>query len=862
MRKRILTVGLLLLVLALPALAVFKEQDLTQTLRVLLFELKQDYNRLSQRNNASESRITRQHNQLVSLVEESNELSLMLYSQPQDNTFDLTFALDQITRQYEDFVKNRMPFDDIINSMQVELERYSRLAQTLRHIPPERRVSSSVQQAVSVMDSIDVSIDTLLAVPSFAVNQGFELDSLGVVYRDSCLLLTESMIDHYYQRIAQIEEDSQYYAQTDEVLKEAYDYAQGRYMVVQKQVFLEGRHHYFYYLDNFSRYWRQARRDISSKYLEDSIIDTSGGSVSVWKGPIVWVYSFAMLLFLGLAILLGNLIVRLSMRWVPYFRTPYFREHKSLLVSLSGVIIFAAIVLVGLTGEEDVTFMHLASRMMGEFAALLGAILLSMLIRMQTSEQSHATTRAYLPTLSMAFLVIFLRIIFVPNSVLNLVFPPLLLLFAVWQLLKNIFGLKAVPREDRVLLWISCMVMIASTIISWVGLVMMSLLILVWWFFQLMLLQAITALFIILQRNYRKHMTKRQMEYRKQHPNLPLGSGKGVFIEISWLHDAMEMLVLPVLGIWSFPVAVILACKIFKINGVASELFFQPLINVEGVVHLSLFKLMIVLSLFFVFRYIIYAIKAFYRVWRTRAIIRKMEDPALFKESDVNYNLANNIISLAGWGIYVITAFVMLKIPTSALTIVTTGLATGIGFAMKDVLNNFFYGVQLMGGRVRVGDTIECDGIRGKVEGLSYQSTQVASEDGSIIAFTNTALFNKNFKNLTRNHQYEMINFTVGVKYGTDVEKARQVIRQALDPLLVKDKYGRDIVDMRKGIAIRLREFGDSSIDMQVLLYAAVEAHYSFAAAAKEAIYNAFNENGIEIPFPQRDVYIKETPAK
>ena len=322
------------------------------------------------------------------------------------------------------------------------------------------------------------------------------------------------------------------------------------------------------------------------------------------------------------------------------------------------------------------------------------------------------------------------------------------------------------------------------------------------------------------------------------------------------------MMLFPILAVWSFPVAVNLSCHVFNLNNVASRLFMGTFLEVEKLLSLSLFKLILVISLFFVFRYLVYAAKAFYRVWRTRAAIRKMKDPSLFKESDINYNLMNNVFSLLGWGIYVIIAFVMLKIPTSALTIVTTGLATGIGFAMKDVLNNFFYGVQLMGGRVRVGDTIECDGIRGKVESLSYQSTQVASEDGSIIAFTNTALFNKNFKNLTRNHQYEMINFTVGVKYGTDVEKAREVIREALQPLLVKDKYGRDLVDMKKGIAIRLRNFGDSSIDIQVLLFAAVEVHYSFAASAKEAIYNAFNANGIEIPFPQRDVYIKEAPRE
>ena len=61
-----------------------------------------------------------------------------------------------------------------------------------------------------------------------------------------------------------------------------------------------------------------------------------------------------------------------------------------------------------------------------------------------------------------------------------------------------------------------------------------------------------------------------------------------------------------------------------------------------------------------------------------------------------------------------------------------------------------------MTGRVRVGDWIECDGIRGKVESVTYQSTQVLTNDGCIIAFLNSSLFNKNFKNLTCNHGYEL----------------------------------------------------------------------------------------------------------
>jgi len=860
-KKRILT--LLLLALSLPALAVFKEEDLTSTLSLLLSELKQEYEALTARDNQGQARIAKQHQDLVELVEESNELSLMLYSQSQDNTFDLTYALDQITRQYEEFDRDRKPYDRIIGRMQVELERYSRLSQTLRNIPPVRRDPSTIPQAVTVMDSINVSIDTLVAMPSFAVKEGFELDSVGIVRRDSCLILAEAMVDHYIQLISKIEKDSQYYSETDLVLKEAYDYAQNRFKELQRQMFLEGEKDYFQILKD-GRYLRKAKKDILARYLYSGL-DDDEMELTSWKGPIVWVFAFLMLFLLGLAILLGSLIVRLTMRWVPYFRTPYFKEHRGLIISLVGVVVFTITsILLSLPEKEseDVLLINLAFRMMAEYAALLGAILLSILIRMENRTQTRAAVLAYLPTLSMAFLVIFLRIIFVPNSVLYIAFPPLVAVFTLWQLVMNFVKMKSLPKSDITMLWVSCAVMAASTVLSFIGLVMMALLVQVWWFFQLMFMQILTAFSILQHRYYKKHQSQHQLNYRKKHPYLPLSSAKGAFIEVTWLHDMLEMLLLPLMSIWSFPFAMVLSCKVFKISGVAKDLFFQPFLHVEGVVHLSLFKFLLVLSLFFLFRYLVYAIKAFYKVWRSRSCIRKLDKPELFKETDINFNLANNIITLVGWGIYVITSFVLLKIPTSALTIITTGLATGIGFALKDVLNNFFYGVQLMGGRVRVGDTIECDGIRGQVESLSYQSTQVASEDGSIIAFTNTALFNKNFKNLTRNHQYEMINFTVGVKYGTDVERARQIIREALDPLLVKDKYGRDLVDMKKGIAIRLRNFGDSAIDIQVLLFAAVEVHYSFAAAAKEAIYNAFNQNGIEIPFPQQDVYIKEAPAK
>ena len=202
------------------------------------------------------------------------------------------------------------------------------------------------------------------------------------------------------------------------------------------------------------------------------------------------------------------------------------------------------------------------------------------------------------------------------------------------------------------------------------------------------------------------------------------------------------------------------------------------------------------------------------------------------------------------WLIYAVSFILTFKIPMGAISIIAAGLATGIGLALKDILNNFIYGLQLMSGRLRVGDMIECDGIRGKVSEISYQSTQIAA-----------LLFNKNFKNLTRNSPYEFVKIVVGVSYGTDVEKVRDVLMHALKSDRRKDKYGREILDPsygKDGISVVFDEFADSSVNIAVKQFVIVEEKAAYISATQEKIYNALNEAGIEIPFPQRDIHVRQ----
>ena len=339
-------------------------------------------------------------------------------------------------------------------------------------------------------------------------------------------------------------------------------------------------------------------------------------------------------------------------------------------------------------------------------------------------------------------------------------------------------------------------------------------------------------------------------------------SSRGSYIEVTWFFNFVKDALLPIIATVSVPLCIYLAADVFNLSGAFDELLHRPFLNLTNasgneILSLSVYKIVLAIALFFVFRYVNNTVKAFYKLAKYRKLM-SVEGRKYVHTNEVNLTLANNIITILVWGAYVIMTVLMLRIPMGAISIVAAGLATGLGLAMKDVLNNFIYGIQLMSGRARVGDYIECDGIRGKVESISYQSTQILTADEAIMSFTNTALFNKNFKNLTKNNAYEFVKIIVGVAYGTDVETVRQLILESLEKLVREDKYGRSTIDRKKGFAVTFDGFGDSSVNLAVKAYVLVEERYAFVAAANEIIYRVLGENSIEIPFPQRDIHIRQ----
>lgn len=834
-----------MLCVSLSAGAVLKEKNLNSTLSVLRAELETTFN--EQRKNMARYTVyaETQHKQMISLMQRSDQVALMLYSQKQDFTFDMTYACHEATEMYREFSKRSMPYKNIMKRMDSELTRYKYLIETLSKIPPSMRRMvrrDSVQQA-----------------PKFIVDKNgkqrklpFMLDGQGLHDRKACLDYALALSRNLQNMRNSVEKDEQHYQLMSAKLKKMNDYAIQRYNDIQHTIFVNGDQNYLEILKNMPMQYHSAKADVNEKYDEEKVKSADGGERKVysqWRGPIVGGLSVFVLLYMMLAGMLSNVLVR----WlVPKrFRTEEFMKKKVCLILFVAMFIFAVSVMVARTFMYH-NFFLMASKLLIEYAWLLCAIFFSLLVRLP-GDQIKSGFRIYAPIMLMSFIVITFRIIFIPNNLVTLIFPPILLAFTVWQWRVVKRHNVNIPRSDIFYTWISLAIMVFSTASALYGYVLLSVQVLIWWMFQLSCIQTITCVYDFLDAYERRWLSKK-IHTEKETAKVKRGALMSIItknhekhINVTWFYDFVCMALLPVLSVFSILVSIWWAADVFDLTETVWKVFMFNFLNIPGVVQLSIGKLVMVASQFFVFRYLNYLIKALYHKYhKSRVVVN----------GKPNFTLANNVIAICCWGMYAIISVKMLKIPSTAVSVISAGLATGVGFAMKDLLENFFYGISLMTGRVRVGDYIECDGIRGKVDSITYQSTQIITGDGCVIAFLNSSLFSKNFKNITRNHSYEWVKVPVGVAYGSNVEEVRQMLIKAVNNLEEKAPDGRDVIDLARPVSVVFDDFGDNSVNLFVTYWVLVDYKFSKTGQVKEAIYNTLNEHNIEIPFPQRDLHI------
>lgn len=193
--------------------------------------------------------------------------------------------------------------------------------------------------------------------------------------------------------------------------------------------------------------------------------------------------------------------------------------------------------------------------------------------------------------------------------------------------------------------------------------------------------------------------------------------------------------------------------------------------------------------------------------------------------------------------------------------LVLGALGVGIGFGLQSVAANFVSGLIILFERpVKVGDFIEFQsGVAGEVREIRMRAVRITTNDNVDILVPNVEFTNGRVVNWTMDDQTRRIRVGFGVAYGSDKELVRKVILEAAGrvPHTLSKVPGRDP-------QVWLVKFGESSLNFELLVWVTPDALRRPGKVQADylwEIHGALVENGIEIPFPQRDVYLHTVDA-
>ena len=767
----------------LPSNAVLKEANLDTTLYMLRTELTNYHIDLERQNQAAKAQQLAVIQELISIVKQADQNSIMLYSQRNGYIFDMTYACHEATEQFKKFKSKAVPFRQMIKKNNVEVARFDSLINYL------------------------YGMNTMFLSEEAQVNRNVDL-TLAVNIRRQ-LVEKQKQLQAYVQA----------YDRTDRKLQALNDYANRRYEDIQNSIFNNGGDNYLRILRNISMNYKEAKTSVTEKYKPVP------GMMSQWDVRIIFIL-FGIIIFWGLISIFLNLftirivITQLMKHGMFENRKESFMAKRPCLIMAMTVVTFAVILgIVRMAVTQN--FVIMASQLLVEYSWLVGVILVSILLRVDNDKIKN-TFRIYSPLMLVGFIVIVFRIILIPNDLVNLIFPPVLLLCALWQ--WNVIGRKhnQVLRTDKTYAFISLAVFGVSTIFAWTGFTLLAVQLIIWWTMQLTCVLTITCC-----EGWLSVYAKRKKLADKA-------------ITDKWLYRFIYKVLLPISGVLSFIISIYWAADVFNMSDTTWEIFNKDYIKTSNFTA-SLFSISMVACLYFLFNYINITSVDFMRHHFEKA------DPASAASKIVMFK---NVMQVIIWGIWLMIALNVFQVGKSWLLAIFAGLSTGLGFASKDILENIYYGVSLMMGRVKVGDYIICDGTRGKVSSISYTSTMLEATDGSVIAFQNSQLFSKNYKNMTKNHGYELDILEVGIAYGSNVKEVKQILIDALMKL--------DCIYQDKGVKVLLKSFDDSCITLKIVVWVNVLTQAIDDATIMECIYDTLNNHNIEIPFPQREITIKQ----
>ena len=227
---------------------------------------------------------------------------------------------------------------------------------------------------------------------------------------------------------------------------------------------------------------------------------------------------------------------------------------------------------------------------------------------------------------------------------------------------------------------------------------------------------------------------------------------------------------------------------------------------------------------------------------------RKKADPALA-------GFIGHLINISLIAFAVIAALSQLGIETTSIVAVVGAAGLAVGFALKDSLGNFAAGVMILIFRqFKTGDIIEAAGIVGEVESLDLFSTQLRTADNKTVFVPNGKLVNDNIINYSMKGT-RRLDLEINVGYDTDLSKVRELLQAVLG------EHQRVLKEPEATIGVL--QLADSSVKLAVRPWVENSDYWAVFFDLQEMIKCRFDEAGIKIPVPQREVHLhQEKPAR
>ncbi len=293
------------------------------------------------------------------------------------------------------------------------------------------------------------------------------------------------------------------------------------------------------------------------------------------------------------------------------------------------------------------------------------------------------------------------------------------------------------------------------------------------------------------------------------------------------------------------PLFVILAGLILlSMWGVSTDLLLQSCKKIlfgfkVGDVEISIISIIMGIATFFVTLALIKALRRRF----VSNVLDKME-----MDEGIKHSLASGI-GFVGFVIATLLAILVMGGNLSNFALIAGALSVGIGLGLQNIVNNFVSGIILLFERpIKVGDWVKINGEEGKIKQINIRATEVETFNRASVIVPNATLLSNSLTNLTHGNNWVRYAVKVGVAYGSDVDKVREILLEcatAHKKILKKpEPY------------VLFQDFGSSSLDFELRFYVSdIWNGWSTPSDVRYEINRRFKEEGIEIPFPQMVVH-------